>query len=253
MKLRIIFYTGASRMRKTCSNCSVNKPITDFYDQKGGRYGKSGECKVCHYKKRQKSRELRQKNIKELPNDLTVEQTETILQHFDYKCALTGQQDVGLDHFVPLNWGSIVVKYGIGGTTYTNMIPLYRSINSSKQSLNPFIWFEHRGKKHGISIEKWNSAVQYIAEKHGMSAFEYINRVNACYRELLAVRWITHVNSRIESGASVHYVDIRNALKMNLYIPVLVEMLGSIETKNAFLDPETLDLVNQLKARYAKE
>ncbi|MFF0828154.1 hypothetical protein ACFYU8_14825 [Brevibacillus sp. NPDC003359] len=239
-------------MRKTCSICSVNKPITDFYNQKGGRYGKSAVCKVCLYKKNKESRERRQKNIKELPNNLTEEQTESILENFGYRCFLTGNEGIGLDHFVPLSWGSVVMKYGIGGTTYANMIPLYRSINSSKQSMNPFIWFERYGERHGVSIEKWNSAVQYIAEKHDMTSDEYKNRVNACYNEILALRWITRVNFRIESGESIHYVDIRNALKMNLNIPVVVEMLGSIETKNAFLDQPTIDLVNQLKARLEK-
>lgn len=91
-------------------------------------------------------------------------------------------------------------------------------------------------KKNKGSREKWTRAVQYIAEKHDMTSDEYINRVNACYNEILALQWITHVNSRIESGASIHYVDIRNALKLNLNISVVVEVLGSIKTKNAFLD-----------------
>ncbi|MED1801996.1 hypothetical protein [Brevibacillus porteri] len=201
-----------------------------------------------------KSNYKREQILKEVPNSLSQNEVELILNHFKNECALTGKyHQVSLDHFIPLNWGSTAHKYAIGGNTYANIIPLDRSINSSKNAHNPFIWFERYGEKHGISIERWHSAIQYIAEKHGMSVFEYKNRVYACYSEILAVRWITHVNSRIELGASIHFVDIRNALIMNLNIPVVVETLGSIETKNAFLDQQTIDLVNQLKAKLEKD
>jgi hypothetical protein len=127
--------------------------------------------------------------------------------------------NIALDHFVPINWGSIVSNYGIGGTTYANMIPLSRVLNSSKGSMNPFLWFERYGERHGISLEKWNDAVQYVAEKHKMTTFDYI-----------------------------HDVDISNALKMKLNISLVVELYGSDITKKVFLDNETINLINRNKA-----
>jgi hypothetical protein len=156
--------------------------------------------------------------------------------------------NIALDHFVPINWGSIVSNYGIGGTTYANMIPLSRVLNSSKGSMNPFLWFERYGERHGISLEKWNDAVQYVAEKHKMTTFDYISRVTECYSEILAVKWITSVNSRIESRGYIHDVDISNALKMKLNISLVVELYGSDITKKVFLDNETINLINRNKA-----
>jgi hypothetical protein len=110
------------------------------------------------------AQEKRKRLMKEVPNTLRQSQLDLVRNHFKNECALTGKySNVAVDHFVPVGWGSIVRKYGIGGTTYANMIILDRSINSSKDSMNPFILFNRYGEKHGISLEKWNDAVHYIA------------------------------------------------------------------------------------------
>lgn len=33
--------------QKTCSNCKISKPLTDFYKAKGCKQGRLGRCKVC--------------------------------------------------------------------------------------------------------------------------------------------------------------------------------------------------------------
>ncbi|CAG7648159.1 hypothetical protein ACFQI7_12995 [Paenibacillus allorhizosphaerae] len=195
------------------------------------------------------SQAKRKRLLREVPNTLRWYQQEEVFNHFKNDCALTGKyQNLCKDHFIPISWGRTVRKYGIGGNTYANIIPLDRSINSSKGSMNPFIWFERYGERHGISIEKWNYAVQYIAEKHRMTTFYYINRVNACYIEILAKNWVEKINSRIEPDGNVHPVYINNALKMNLNIPVVIEQFGSVKTKEIFQLSETIDLIKQSKS-----
>lgn len=55
--------------------------------------------------------------MKDVPNTLSENQRELVLDTFNRKCALTEEhQDVDLDHFVPLAWGKKVIKYNIGGT-----------------------------------------------------------------------------------------------------------------------------------------
>lgn len=172
----------------------------------------------------------------------------TILDTFNHKCALTGKDaNVQLDHFIPNRWGKIVEKYQIGGTTYANMIPLFRSINASKNAMNPFIWFDRYGDRHGVTLDKWNTIVEYIAEKHRMTTVEYTNRVNACYREFLAMRWIKRINYMLELEGEVHPVFIDNALRMDLNIHVVVETLGSMKLKDYFNSIETAELIKERK------
>lgn len=199
-------------------------------------------------KKKNHTRKLREKCLNEIPNTLRWRQAELVLSTFKNSCALTGKSsNVQLDHFIPVNWGKIVRKYGIGGTTYANMIPLDRSINASKSSMNPSIWFETYHKRHGISIEKWNYAVRYIADKHKMAVSDYINRVNACYSEIIATKWIAEINSKIEADGKVHLVYIDRALRNNLNITVVVGVFGSSKTKDYFRSNQGLELLRERK------
>jgi 5-methylcytosine-specific restriction endonuclease McrA len=200
-----------------------------------------------------KTQEKRKRLMNEVPNTLWLYQKEQLYDDFYGECALTGKYDyVALDHFVPLNWGSTVRKYGIGGTTYANMVTLHRSINSSKSSMNPFIWFNRYGERHMVEKRRWNEIVEYIAKKHRMTSIEYIHRVNVCYSEVLAKKWITDVNARIEGEEFKHFFYINRALRMNLNISVIVELYGSLKSKEYFFNEKMLDLIKQLKDKYTQ-
>jgi ribosomal protein S8 len=81
-----------------------------------------------------------------------------------------------------------------------------------------------------------------------MATFDYISRVNECYSEILAVKWITRVNSITESEGYIRSVDISNALKMNLNMPFVIELFGSVKTKEVFQNNETIIELNQSKS-----
>ncbi|WP_419872765.1 hypothetical protein [Candidatus Pristimantibacillus sp. PTI5] len=233
---------------KTCNNCNEIKSLNDFYKDKKGKFGRKGKCKKCYYPTVKKAKDKREQMMKTVTNSLRESEKERILKHFQYECALTGKYDhVGLDHFVPLSWGSIVHEYEIGGTTYANTIPFHRSINSSKGAMNPFIWFKEYGNRHGVTREKWDDVIKYIAEKHGLSVCDYTNRVNACYSEIIAKKWIADINSKIESEGNVHLVFIDRALRNNLNIAVVAGLYGSSTTKDYFRSSQGLDLLKERK------
>lgn len=190
----------------------------------------------------------RRKHLKESHNTLLPSQAELVRKDFNYECALTGKTDnIVLDHFIPISWGTVVNKYRIGGNTYANMLPINRSINSSKRSHPPFFWCEKYGERHEIPIEKWNYAVQYIAEKHGMDLLEYQSRVTACVNEMLAIRWINHLHARLEKERMFRIADIDTGLKMNLNMSTVVAMFGNKRLKELFMNKGLINIVNERK------
>lgn len=102
-----------------------------------------------------------------LPDTFTIEQLESTLNFFGGGCALTG--DVGnthWDHVIPIATGS-------GGTTEANMIPLRADLNQSKNASNLFDWFEREKEHLGLSVEKFDTLIGFLAEKNAMSVEDY--------------------------------------------------------------------------------
>ena len=52
-------------MRKVCTQCNVEKEVTEFHKQKGGKYGVRGDCKACLKKYYENNREKVKKYKKE--------------------------------------------------------------------------------------------------------------------------------------------------------------------------------------------
>lgn len=56
---------------KTCTKCEASKPVTDFYKQKGGKYGVGSICKICQKLKdklRRDTDEFRAKHAEQQKN-----------------------------------------------------------------------------------------------------------------------------------------------------------------------------------------
>ena len=121
-------------------------------------------------------KQTRRARKKKLPDTLTGEQLAQIEQRFGDRCALSGDRDYELDHFIALATDN-------GGTTYENMIPLSRKLNASKGDRNPFVWFERNKRRFNLSESRFVDLVDYLAEINGMSTDEYTQHVNACYGE----------------------------------------------------------------------
>lgn len=109
-----------------------------------------------------------------LPDEITPEEVEGIKLFFG-GCALTGEtEDIHLDHVIPLATGRI-------GAVYGNIIPLKSSLNESKRDKNIFEWFEQTKGYWGLSQDKFNKLIDYLAVQNGMSVEEYKDYVYWCH------------------------------------------------------------------------
>ncbi|MEW4281722.1 HNH endonuclease [Priestia megaterium] len=112
-----------------------------------------------------------------LPNDLSNEQQDAIMTHFNNACALTGETiDLHLDHVIPL-------AAGHGGTTYGNMIPLRGDLNCSKNDSNLFEWFKSNRRRFELSQERFDALVQYLADVNEMTVEEYTKYYYECFED----------------------------------------------------------------------
>lgn len=109
-----------------------------------------------------------------LPDDFTPEQMTATMTHFG-GCALTGaNENVHLDHVVPLS-------NGYGGTTYGNMIPLRGDLNKSKNDANIFEWFKRNKERFNLSQTKFDELIAYLAEINEVTPEDYRDHVYWCH------------------------------------------------------------------------
>src|SRR5699024_8010350 len=113
--------------------------------------------------------------LRALIDDFTSEEREEVLRKFDGKCALTGLDvPIHLDHVIP-------IAIGHGGTTKSNMLPIWHRINSSKSDRNIFEWYEESGGRFEVSPGLFEKAIEYLAELNEMTVEEYRNYVYECH------------------------------------------------------------------------
>jgi hypothetical protein len=111
---------------------------------------------------------------KNLPDNLTAVQIETMLEFFE-GCALTGKQkNLHLDHVIPLSIGH-------GGTTAENIVALIDFLNLSKHDGNLFEWFKENKQRFDLSQDKFDTLIDYLAELNEMTHAEYRDYVYWCH------------------------------------------------------------------------
>jgi hypothetical protein len=236
-----------------CRRRNLLLSLNNFYSHKGGRFGKRAICKECYHirygAKIEEYKNRRQNHLKSLPNNLTLEQEQQIRLTFDNRCALSGKKEnVSLDHFVPLSWGSISHKFGIGGNTYENMLPLNIYLNKSKSSHNPFEWIKDASIKHDIEVQKWNEAVRYIAEKHQISPIDFENRVNQCHLYILARSIVFRLNKVIALPRRNPPLNmLRWMLAKGINTNVAIEKFGNKRVKEFIKNDNTVSYIANVK------
>jgi hypothetical protein len=241
---------------RTCKRRNILLSISNFYKHKGSKYGRRAICKECYHKRYDKNIEAQSRRrkylLQSLPNTLTEEQREQVRKDFNYTCAITKQKEnVQLDHFVPLSWGKLAIEYGIGGTTYANMLPLNKTLNKSKSSENPFEWIEGAKTKFNIDMSVWNKAVEYIANKHDISPAEFQNRVNECFNHLSVKRVIKYLNKLLNMNKRPPYFYVNSLLKQGINIEVAVEKFGNKKAKQFLKVEETQNYIKKAKEKLA--
>jgi hypothetical protein len=241
-----------------CRRRGLLLDLESFYKHQGGKFGRRAICKECFHirygKKLEERKRRRDYYYKSVLNNLTQEQKNKALDEFHFRCALTdNSEDVQLDHFIPLSWGSITRQYGIGGNTYSNMLPLDGYLNTSKSSDNPFVWIKTAGDKFNIDENKWDRAIEYIAMKHNLSLTDFENRVNNCYVHLTTKRAIINLNQALNNGKRknmLYYLD--SYLKSGINIQIAVNLFGSEKAKKYLSDRDTQDYLKNAKNKLAQ-
>lgn len=116
----------------------------------------------------------RAERLKNLVNDFTEEDRDNLLHKFNGKCAFTGKEvNLHMDHVIPVSWE-------IEGTTLSNMLPIWDSINSSKNDNNVFEWYKNNAERFDVKEELFINAMTYIAELNNMTFDEYKDYVYEC-------------------------------------------------------------------------
>ena len=148
------------------------------------KYQQENKERIAEYSRKyqQENKELFQINFakrcarkRQLSDDLTLEQRNATLGHFNNSCALTGCTDgIHLDHVIPL-------AIGHGGTTAQNMIPLRADLNISKNARCIFDWFYDVKDRFKLSQTKFDELIEYLADINGMTADEYEDYVRGCH------------------------------------------------------------------------
>lgn len=111
-----------------------------------------------------------------LPDNFTVDQVESVLEHFKGGCVLTGSADIHWDHAIPL-------ATGMGGTTVGNMIPLRSDLNISKNDSNLFEWFDANKIRFDLDDSQFNKLVEYLADINRMSVEQYRQYYYSCFEK----------------------------------------------------------------------
>lgn len=115
-------------------------------------------------------RRARKKN---LPDTLTENQLDGVLEFFDYKCCICDDKYEHMDHFIPL-------KVEKAGTTLENIVPMCSKCNISKRDRNPFEWIKTKPKQER---ERFNSLVEYLSYINGIAGIrDYKAYVYKCFK-----------------------------------------------------------------------
>lgn len=101
-----------------------------------------------------------------LQGNLTLNELNRILDKFGGKCALTGDDDIQIDHIIPLSIKEV-------GTEIGNILPMRHDLNASKNADNIFEWYENNGKRFGVTEKTFEEVMAYVAELNGMTLSEY--------------------------------------------------------------------------------
>jgi 5-methylcytosine-specific restriction endonuclease McrA len=153
------------KTKKCGGRCGLNKPLSEFNNNKRAKDGLCSECKTCavvrsrEYKDRIKQEKtiFAKYNVNKLERDrvhranartrklrlgssLTYSQWIFILEKYKWSCAYCGGPHERLDHVKPVSRG--------GGTTRFNVVPSCNSCNSKKSA----ILLQHNVYSRGYAV-----------------------------------------------------------------------------------------------------
>lgn len=195
---------------KRCKACKQIKELQEFYKDKSRSDGYDNRCKECDRKRnskpeRKKSRLVSKQKRKAmklaLPNELTTEEWNAILESFGSKCVLTGKvENVEMEHFIPLSIGH-------GGTCKGNVYPMLKSLNGSKGNKNPLKWIQKQ--PHDLQIKFHRVLLPYLAQQNGMDVKTFKKYVNWCFKNKRKLKQVQTDNEKGLTSLGMFWEEIK--------------------------------------------
>ena len=178
---------------KVCSKCGkiLVAYSGNFVKQKGGKYGLTGDCRICRNERNKQYYEDNKEKIaeqnkqyraseqgqvvqfnasnkrrqreQEQGRGITVEQWKEMFDFFGWRCAYSGEYLGGdmegrtIDHIIPLSEGGLNEPW--------NCVPMYKLYNSSKHTSDMLDWYiqqEYYSEERLNKIYEW---IEYAKNK----------------------------------------------------------------------------------------
>lgn len=198
----------------------INKRKKEYYKENQKYF--SEQKKIYNKENKEKIKEMKKKYFEEnkekfcvwrnnrkafrneLPNNLTQEEWDKILNKFDNKCVLTGDsKNISLEHFIPLSIGH-------GGTYKGNVYPMSLSLNIVKSNKNPFKWIKSQDSK--IQHVFYNVLVPYLAKQNNMDTKTFRRYVNWCFKNKRTLEQIESDNAKGLDSIDLFYMSFENVV-----------------------------------------
>lgn len=211
---------------KVCTKCGEDKPFSEYYKHKDGKYGLRPSCKQCiagygkkYYEDNKdaclgRTRDWAERNpdkVRAIHERYKKNNPETHASKWIKRRTIKQSLKYEFDPVISKRirkvferkcaiTGSkdthldhfIPMNTGHGGTYEGNLILLSKELNLSKGTRNPFLWAE----KYLTDEQKENfdKVVEYLAELNGLTVDEYREFVFWCFENKRSIDEITDEN-----------------------------------------------------------
>ena len=170
----------------TCVRCEKIHTMRNWYEDSRKLWGLIGECPKCRSKKSAKYAKenpgkifelglKRREMVEALPMSFGKEAWVLKMSEYSWRCSFSSEiGKLAMDHVIP-------VATGHGGTYEANLIPLEKSVNSSKNDSNIFEWFGATRQRFEISQELFDQTIGRLASANALTEDEYCEFVYWCH------------------------------------------------------------------------
>lgn len=170
----------------TCSICTKVHSLKNWYEAKRDIWGLLRECPDCRtYRSAKYIKEnpdklfehnlKRRETVEALPIIYGKEAWVAKMSEYSWRCSFSLEEGkLAMDHVIP-------VATGHGGTYAGNLIPLEKSVNSSKNDSNIFEWFGATRQRFELSQERFDQTIGRLASANALTVAEYREFVYWCH------------------------------------------------------------------------
>jgi hypothetical protein len=165
-----------------CYSCGGYKTLDDWYEHRKRLWGLAHECPSCRSEISMRyfrnnphvafKYSLKRRLMAELlPNTLSKDEWLRLMKIFNWRCAYSKQRNnLSIDHFIPIVSGHC-------GTYIGNLVPMKRTLNSSKREKHPLDWFDTQfSDKRNL-----DEILDHLSIENALNVPEYIRFIDWCF------------------------------------------------------------------------